>query len=564
MSIEGLELVAVVAVLIIVAVSYFAGKLGVAAPILLLLVGLGLSMIPGMPPIAPEPEWILAVVLPPLLYSAAVNMPVIDLRRDIGTIGALSVLLVLASAFAVGLLLWWIFPDLSIAAAIAVGAVVSPPDAVAATAIGKRLGLPPRLLTILEGEGLVNDATALVLLRTAVAATAGAFSFTHALGDFAYAVAVAIVIGAIVGVVSVWVRSKIDQPALSTAISFAVPFIAFLPAEAVDASGVIAVVAAGLITGATSARKLRAADRSAERTNWLTIQLLLENGVFLLMGLQLVTLTDAVEDVGLSVWNAVWIGVLVTILLGIVRIAVVVPVLFRLKRRRATSERMIHRYQEMLDHVENDERLAQHPRAPRVTRWLRREHADARFYIDNGLGWRGGAVLAWSGMRGVVTLAAAQSLPTDFPYRTQLILLAFVVALLTLVGQGGTLPLLIRVLGIRGTDEEQARRELQLLLGDLSEAAASQVLDNDELRRRDGTAFDDDVLAAMRERMRRPADEDRPEDRVRVQQLELLQALMDAQQDALNEARSMGGYDSRTIAAAQKQLDQGMARLSEG
>ncbi|WP_293696129.1 cation:proton antiporter [uncultured Agrococcus sp.] len=134
MGFEDFELLAIAVVLVIVAVSYFVGKLGVAAPILLVVFGIGLSLIPGMPPIASEPELILTVVLPPLLYSAAVNMPVVDFRRDFGTIGALSVVLVLISAFGIGLLLWLIFPDLHLAAAIAVGAVVSPPDAVAATA----------------------------------------------------------------------------------------------------------------------------------------------------------------------------------------------------------------------------------------------------------------------------------------------------------------------------------------------------------------------------------------------------------------------------------------------
>jgi len=168
MGVEQLELVAVVGVLLIVAASYLAPKFGVATPIALVVLGLGLSFLPGLPPLAPHPELILAGVLPPLLYSAAVNMPAVDFRRDLRTIGALSVVLVLVSAFGTGALLWWIFPDLGLAAAVAVGAVISPPDAVAATSIGKRLGLPPRLLTILEGEGLVNDATALVLLRTAV------------------------------------------------------------------------------------------------------------------------------------------------------------------------------------------------------------------------------------------------------------------------------------------------------------------------------------------------------------------------------------------------------------
>ncbi|GAA1484790.1 sodium:proton antiporter [Brachybacterium fresconis] len=565
MGFEQFEIVAVVAVLIIVAASYFSTRLGLATPIILVIVGLGVSLIPGMPEVHPAPELILTVVLPPLLYSAAVNMPVMDFRRDLSTIGALSVVLVLVSAFVVGTLLWAIFPDLSYAAAVAVGAVVSPPDAVAATSIGKRLGLPPRLLTILEGEGLVNDATALVLLRTAVAATAGAFSFWHAAGDFFYAVAVAIVVGTVVGFVAVRIRSKIDQPVLTTAISFVVPFIAFLPAELAHASGVLAVVAAGLVTGATGVRRLSVADRNAERTNWLTAQLLLENGVFLLMGLQLMTLIDDVSHDGLSVWSAVWIGLAVTVLLGVIRTVFVVPVVFTARRRRSDYAERARRFSEVLDHVSTDERLRSNPRRERLERWLQRRHADARFYAGNGLGWRGGAVLAWSGMRGVVTLAAAQSLPTDFPYRTQLVLVAFVVALVTLVGQGGTLPLLIRVLGIRGTDEERARRELSLLLSEVNEAAVGQVVDNPDLRRRDGRPFDPAVLERarqMHDRMTSPRSGGQQQDSAKAQLPELLQLILDAQQDALNEARSTGSYDSSTIKRAQKQLDQGYVRIT--
>ena len=562
MGVEQLELVAVVGVLLIVAASYLAPKFGVATPIALVVLGLGLSFLPGLPPLAPHPELILAGVLPPLLYSAAVNMPAVDFRRDLRTIGALSVVLVLVSAFGTGALLWWIFPDLGLAAAVAVGAVISPPDAVAATSIGKRLGLPPRLLTILEGEGLVNDATALVLLRTAVAATAGAFSFWQAAGDFAYAVAVAVLIGAAVGLLAVALRSRIDQPALTTAISFVVPFLAFLPAESAGASGVLAVVAAGLVTGTGGVRRLSVQDRTAERINWLTIQLLLENGVFLLMGLQLRTLVADVQGAGLSVVDPIWIGVAMVAALGVIRAVFVVPVVLTARSRRAGHEEKARRFQEVLDQVSADERFQQDPQGARIERWLQRHHADARFYAGNGLGWRGGAVIAWSGMRGVVTLAAAQSLPVDFPYRSQLILLAFVVALVTLVAQGGTLPLLIRVLGIRGTDEETAQRELSLLLGELQEAAAGQVLDNPDLRRRDGGRFDEQVLERARRLSARQnghttAGEADP---LAAQLPELSQLLLDVQQDALNEARSIGAYDSRTIARAQKMLDAGATR----
>src|SRR5699024_6135313 len=265
--------------------------------------------------------------------------------------------------------------------------------------------------------------------------------------------------------------------------------LAFLPTEAAGASGVLAVVAAGLVTGASGVRRLSVQDRTSERLNWLTIQLLLENGVFLLMGLQLRTLVVDVRGAGLSVADPIWIGLLMVVALGAIRTAFVAPVILAERRRRAGHEERARRYQAVLDQVSADERARSSTRAVRLQRWLRRHGADARFYAGHGLGGRG-----------VVALAAAQSLPVDFPYRSQLILLAFVVALVTLVGQGGTLPLLIRLLGIRGTDEEKAQRELTLLLDELQETAVAQVLDNPDLRRRDGKPFDGTVLEKVRAR----------------------------------------------------------------
>jgi hypothetical protein len=234
-------LVAVLGVVVVVVTAAFSRKLGVAAPLLLVLVGIGYSFIPGVPEIEIEPDLILMGVLPPLLYAAAITVPVVDFRRNFASISALSVLLVVVSALVTGFVLFTVLPDLNLGAAIALGAVISPTDVVAATAIAKRLGLPPRLLSILEGEGLVNDATALVMLRTAIAAAgvaaSGEFNGWTVVGDFLYAVIVALAIGLVVGVVSVFIRRKLDEPILDTAISFAVPFIAYIPAEELHACG---------------------------------------------------------------------------------------------------------------------------------------------------------------------------------------------------------------------------------------------------------------------------------------------------------------------------------------
>jgi len=566
--VEELGLLAVVGVLIVVAVSAFAPRLGVAAPVVLVVVGIGCSLIPGAPHLEIPPEWILAVVLPPILYSAAVNMPAMDFRRNFGPITALSVFLVVASAFASGAVIWALFPDLNFAAAVAVGAVISPPDAVAATAIGKRLGLPHRLVTILEGEGLVNDATALVMMRSAIAAIAGSISFWGAIGDFAYAVVVALAVGAVIGGLSVWIRSRLRQPVLTTAISFVVPFLAYIPAEELHASGVLAVVVAGLVTGHFGVRKFTAQDRIAERMNWRTIQLLLENGVFLLMGFELTAIVEDVVDARLGVLGAIGIGLLATAVLLVVRLAFVAPLIGWLRLGQRQAERQVDRISGVLGRIEaGDYPAEQAHRVGRMTSFLRRQHADASFLTREGLGWRGGAVIAWSGMRGVVTLAAAQSLPADLPYRSQLVLLAFTVAIVTLVLQGGTLPLVIRWLGVQGASAEDARLELARLTAEIADAARV-VLDNPELRRSNGEPFDPGVVSAVRDSSLAAAEslaasEDWIAGATPLQQRrELQRMLVEAEQAALLEARATGVYPSHVIEAAQQVIDSEAARLS--
>lgn len=550
----------VAAVLIIVAVAAIAPRLGVASPILLVLVGIGVGYLPGVPDFEFPPELILTIVLPPILYSAAVNVPLTDFRRNLRSITGLSVLLVIISAFGSGLLLFALLPDLNLAAAIALGAVISPPDAVAATAVGERLGLPPRLVTVLEGEGLVNDATALVMLRSAIAATAGALSFWGAVGDFVLAVTLAVVLGAVVGAVTVYVRSKLNSAVLTTAISFTVPFLAYVPTEEVGGSGVLAVVVAGLITGHASASRFSPQDRMSERTNWRTAQLLLENGVFLLMGFELSALIESVDGDadGIGLLHAVGIGLLATLALVIIRVLFVIPLVLSLRSEQRRAELVARRVEQFLKRVTAP---GLEGAKPRIVDRAKRASADIAFYRDEGLGWRGGAVLAWSGMRGVVTLAAAQSLPADFPYRPQLVLIAFTVAIVTLVVQGGTLPLLIRKLGVTGTDADADARELASLADEVFDVA-KESLANPDLRRADGGEYDPEVLEnarAVASRMGRilskPVDLDEDANDTHVQRRELTRILLENAQLALLDARSSGSYSSRTIEQAQHRLD---------
>lgn len=554
----------------IVLVARFATKLGVAAPLILVLVGIGYSLIPGTPGIEADPDVILVGVLPPLLYSSAVTVPVIDLRRNLKAITGLSVVLVALSTAVAGGVIYVLFPDLGIAAALALGAVVSPTDAVAATSMGKRLGLPPRVVTVLEGEGLVNDASALVLLRSAIAATAATVSLWDVVADFAFAVLAAVAVGLVIGHAAVWVRARLDNPVLTTAVSFAVPFLAYLPAEGAGASGVVSVVVAGLVTGHRGARVLTAQDRISERLNWRTIAFVLENGVFLLLGVELEGLVEAVQQQSLGVGTALAVGLLISAVLIVVRVIYVFPLTAGLRQdskrassqgtRLAAGEQHMNQIQEKLaERRMDDERMR--ARLDRFSRFIARRRADVDFATSQRLSWRGGAVLAWSGMRGAVTVAAAQTLPHDLPYRPQLVLVAFTVALVTLLLQGGTLPLVIRWLRVHGTGAEEQRQELASLLADLNEAGLVAI--SDEQLAASGLEVDPEVLDRVRRdaQVRLEAARDQRPDGPDVQYRALRRRALTAERGALLDARSIGAHSSAALSQAQLLLDQEETRL---
>ena len=567
-----LALFAVIGVAVIVTVAAFSKRLGIAAPLILVVVGLGLSYLPGLPTFTVPHEVILMGVLPPLLYAAAVNLPVVDFRRNLGAISSLSVFLVLFSAFATGLLLYIVLPDLNLAAAIALGAVVSPPDAVAATSIGKKLGLPPRLVTVLEGEGLVNDATALVLLRSAIAASAGGLaSIWDGVADFGFAVVAAVAVGLLVGFATVYLRSKLHDPVLDTAISIVVPFVAFIPAEELGASGVLAVVVAGLYTGHRSGSAFSAQARINDSVNWHTIQFLLENGVFLLMGLEIRYLVENIDPELLTVRESVVIGLGVTALLIAVRFLWMGPLILVLRAKVEHQERRTTRFRAALDSLKAqglpDERTQRrHKRGESI---YRRRRADIAQLRKEGLDWRGGVVIGWSGMRGVVTLAAAQSLPESTPYREQLVLIAFTVAVVTLLLQGGTLPWVIKALGVRGRNAAEDQRDLATLLDQISDAGL-MVLENPAICLNSDVDVDPDVVERVRQStfLRSELAWERVKAlgigtsaTPQLQYRELRRAVVEAEREALLLARREGRFPSRTLADAQRLLDVEETRL---
>ncbi|BAW07058.1 Na+/H+ antiporter [Nocardia seriolae] len=404
-----------------VALAAGARRLGLGEPFVLTVAGVIASYLPFVPEFDIEPELVLLGLLPPLLYTTAIRTSLVDFRPKKVSITLLSVGLVLFTAFAVGAVVYWLLP-VPLSAAVAIGAIVAPPDAVAATAVARRVGMPRRIVTLLEGESLFNDATALVTLRTAVAAMAGSVTRWEAGADFIGAAGGGALLGVVAATALAFLRRRITDPVLDTSVSLLAPWIAYLPAEAVHASGVIAVVTCGLILGHGAPRWQSAASRIAEHTNWRTIQFLLESAVFLLIGLQVRHLVEAAWHSGLphSTLIATCVVVLVTVIVA--RPVWVFPTTYfawQVEGRRQGK-----------------------PKPP----------------------WTGPAVVAWAGMRGVVTLAAALLLPPDTPELATLQLLAVVVVGGTLLLQGLSLPTLVRVLRLRGPSRaEDLLQEANLL-----------------------------------------------------------------------------------------------------
>ena len=355
-----------------------------------------------------------------------------------------------------------------------------------------------------------------------------------------------------------------QHAALSTAVSFVVPFVAFLPAEELGASGLVAVVAAGLVTGHGSARHLRPQDRIAERSNWHTVELLLEGAVFLTMGIELFALVEDVQTGTASVWHAAGIAAVDGVAVIVVRSGFVAPLIAIQSRRARRGEAVRGTLAEF--QVRIDERAAAAPpaaadegkrrrgtRLERIQGTLRRRTADIDYDLARPLGWREGTLLVWAGMRGVVTLAAAQTLPAETPNRSLLVLVAFGVAFGTLLVQGSTLPWVARRLGLVGQD---AANDLPALRRETEQAARAYL---EEPVRANGTPYDAGVVARVRKDMFREhesQDEDAALTRERfIQYRELRLAVIAAQRAELLTARSTGTYDSAQLGAFLELLD---------
>ncbi|SDZ27417.1 cation:proton antiporter [Herbiconiux ginsengi] len=450
-----------------IALTGLAQRRGLQPALVITLVGFAASFIPGFTGIELDSDIILGLVLPPLLYSAALNFSFFSFVRNLRPIIGLGVGLVVATTLVVGVFAAWAVPALTFGTAIILGAIVSPPDAVAAVAIGRKLGLPKRVMSILTGESLVNDAAALTLFSIGVAAVAGTHTiFENPILLFLYSAVVGIVVGIALAWVSMLIRRLLKDAALETVLGLIVPFAAYLLAEQLEASGVLAVVAAGFVVG-TNASRAGYETRLQERQVWSSLDVLLEAFVFAYIGLQLRFVIQDLTDTGQSVWAVFGVGLLVLLVVLLIRPAWV----FLSFGRNYFTDRIMRR--KMASDVRIRERIARENEV-RVARG-RRPRQYPVF-----LNWRESVVVSWTGMRGVVTLAAAAGVPMllangqPFPGRAEIQAIAFIVAVGTLLVQGLTLPALIRALKLSDPKQDAYDREQTELARKVAEDASKK------------------------------------------------------------------------------------------
>jgi CPA1 family monovalent cation:H+ antiporter len=404
------------------ALLLLADRAHIPYPILLVVGGLVLGFAPGVPTVMLPPDAVIIGILPPLLYSAAFNTGLRDLKRNLRAISLLAIALVALTMVAVAVAAHYVM-DLPWSVSFVLGAVVSPTDPIAATAIAHRLGVPRRAIAIVEGESLVNDGTALVLFKFAAAAVvAGSFSLIHAAGDFVWTVLGGIAVGLVLGRVIRFIRFRVDNPPLEVTIAFLTGYVVFLPAAAIGASGVLAVVTAGVYMGWHTPELTTVDTRLQGDGFWAIFSFLLNALLFGLVGLQLRPILDQLN--GISWEQLLGYSALLWIVVVAIRFACGFPI-------------------------------------AHVPRWLSRSLRER----DPAPPWPFVAFIGWAGMRGGVTLAAALAIPletdagTPFPDRALVIFLAFSIVLSTLVIQGLSLPAFVHLLRLERDDDLDERED---------------------------------------------------------------------------------------------------------
>ena len=510
---------------VLVAVAIVARRLNIAPSILLVVAGVALALVPGLPRVELAPEFVLLVVLPPLIYSAGVSMSWREFRFNLRPITLLAVGCVIFTAGAVAATTHWLL-GCPWPIGFLLGAIVAPPDVVAPLAIARRLNLPHRLEVILEGEGLVNDATALILYRFAVVAiSTGAFSLAQATGTFALIVVGEIAYGIAVGWASLRVRRWADDPRVEITLSLMTPYLAYWVPEHLGGSGVLATVAAGLYVSWRGPLLIQAATRLQGIFFWDLIIYLIEGMVFLVMGLQARTLVERMAD--FSVREVLFATLLTTLVVIAARFIWMFPATY-------------------------------------LPRWL----IPAVARRDPSPSWTYPFALAFTGVRGVVSLAAALAIPftlangAPFPYRDFILFITFGVIILTLVGIGLLLPPVMRALGLAhgGLEERERAKEAE-------HVARQRVLDRARKRLEEyikACDVSEDVARQLRGRYEwRLHQLPKPEDGdAAAEEVELRLELIEAERQFLHELLREGHLTDESRRRLERELDLEEAYLS--
>jgi CPA1 family monovalent cation:H+ antiporter len=496
-------------------------------PILLVVGGAVIGFLPGIPDVQLDPDLVLVIVLPPLLYSAAFFSSLRDLRDNLRPIGMLSIGAVIATMVAVAVVAHAVVDGMSWEAAFVLGAVVSPTDAIAATAIASRVGAPSRFVTIIEGESLVNDATALVAFKFAVAAAvSGSFSLATASGRFALNAVVGIAIGIAVGWVVAQVRRVIDDAPTEITISLLSPYFAYLPAEALGVSAVLAAVTTGVFMGWRSPQLITPATRIQAFAVWEIVQFVLNAALFVLVGLQLPSVIDGISDMPTRTIVADAVAVAATVV--VVRFLWVYPAVY-------------------------------------IPRFLSARLRERDPYPP----WWMPAIVGWTGMRGAVSLAAALAIPATieggapFPQRDLIIFLTYAVIAATLILQGTTLPLIIKALGVE-EDGSAAQREskARLLAARAAIARIDQLTDEEWVREDTAERVKRGYEFRIRRFEARFDDEDDGSIDARSYDYQrLVRELLEAQRAEIIRLRNMGKINDEIMHRIERDLDLEDTRL---
>jgi monovalent cation/hydrogen antiporter len=417
---------------VLISLSAFTDRLKIPNPVLLVLAGLVIGIIPGLPELAFDPEIIFLLFLPPLLYDAAFRTSWHDFKTNIKPISALGISLVFFTTTIVAVAAYYFIPDFTWPLAFLLGAIISPPDAVAATGIIKGLRLNKRVITILEGESLINDASALIAYRYALAASiTGSFVLWKAGLQFLWVAGGGIGVGLLIGYILVFIHKKINNhPTVETSLTLLSPFLVYVAAEQVHTSGILATVSAGLLMAWRSPEIFAYQTRMRTKSVWDTLVFLMNGFIFILMGLQLPVILKQLTNYKLTTLIAY--GLIISLVTILVRILWVFAGAYLAKSFSA-----------------------------------KKKGADEGNEADDT--WKNVSIVAWTGTRGVISMATALALPVTlyngegFPQRHLIIFVAFVVIFVTLVVQGFSLPPLIRLLGVKPAPvDDKEEKELQL------------------------------------------------------------------------------------------------------